>query len=319
MTAKNVKTLEPSTAVKKPHSMTSMYIDPISIEPNVGVAKDYPVMPNVIEDVETSETDKEGSEGMIGDLVDKDEHSVEKKDQSTDIVNIEDLDSDDVPIVQRLAPGITKRLKNRKCQAIESSNTPSKSLRKRASVGPTKRWSKVVTHISKNKPLKRKEIPSESSDSDHDVGHNVQDIVSTTRKQAYGKKILTSIPEVPIDNIPFHSVENVEKWKFVYQIRLTLERELGKNAFKCKEVMSLIQEARLMKTVTRFGKCCEILVKEFIMNISKEFDNKRSKEFRKVYARGRCVDFSPEVINRFLGINEDEKAELEVSNNVICR
>ncbi|XP_050890833.1 uncharacterized protein LOC127096287 [Lathyrus oleraceus] len=62
-----------------------------------------------------------------------------------------------------------------------------------------------------------------------------------------------------------------------------------------------------------------MLVKEFIVNISKECDNKRSKEFRKVYARGRCVDFSLEIINRFLGRNEEEQAEVEVSDNVICR
>lgn len=81
--------------------------------------------------------------------------------------------------------------------------------------------------------------------------------------------------------------------------------------------MSLIQEAGLMKSVIGFGKFYEMLVKEFIMNVSKECDNKRSKEFRKVYVRGRCVDFSPEIINRFLGRNEEEQAEVEVSDNVI--
>lgn len=100
--------------------------------------------------------DKEGPEGMNNDLGDIDEKFVEKKDQSTDIVNIEDLDYDDLPIDQRLAPRIAKRLKNRKGQAIETSNTPSKSLRKRASVCPTKGWSKVVTPVSKKKYLKRK-------------------------------------------------------------------------------------------------------------------------------------------------------------------
>ncbi|XP_050897710.1 uncharacterized protein LOC127104572 [Lathyrus oleraceus] len=199
--------------------------------------------------------DKEGSEGMTDDLANKDENSIEKKDQSTDIVNIEDLDSGDVPIGQRLPLGITKRLKNRKGQAIESSNTPSKYLKKRASVGPINRWKKVVTPVSKKKSLKRKE-----------------DIVSTARKQASGKKIPTNIHEVPIDIISFHYVENVEKWKFVYQRRLTLERELSKDAFECKEVMSLIQEAGLMKTVTGFW-----------------------------------------------GRNEEEQAEVEVSDNFICR
>ena len=55
-----------------------------------------------------------------------------------------------------------------------------------------------------------------------------------------------------------------------------------------------------MKIVIGFGKCYLMLVKEFIVNISKECDNKRSKEFRKVYVRGRCVDFSLETINSFL-------------------
>ncbi|XP_050908037.1 uncharacterized protein LOC127121622 [Lathyrus oleraceus] len=113
-------------------------------------------------------------------------------------------------------------------------------------------------------------------------------------------------------------MENVEKWKFVYQRRLMLERELGKNAFECKEVMGMIQEAGLMKSVTGFDKCYEMLVKEFIVNISKDCDNKMGKKFRKVYARGRCVNFSPEIINRFLGKNEEEQAEVEVSDNIIC-
>lgn len=56
MNAKNVKTLETTTVVKKPHSMISLYLDPISVEPNVGVSKDYPVMPNVMEDLEASKT-----------------------------------------------------------------------------------------------------------------------------------------------------------------------------------------------------------------------------------------------------------------------
>ncbi|XP_050920169.1 uncharacterized protein LOC127137791 [Lathyrus oleraceus] len=397
MTARNVNAPEPPIVVKKPQSMTSLYLDSINIEPNVDMSKDCTVATNVMEDVEAFETskrprsvttlskssmivaniddvdknirvlisqvlgidpktnvvpsvstslaqldnntenpmekfdvnvptpspeqskDKERSEEMTGDLGDKDKNPIEKNDQPTDIVNIEELGSDDVPIGQRLDPGIAKRLKNKKGQAIESSSTPSKSIRKRASVGPTKRWSKMVTPVSKNKSLKRKESPYESSESNHDVKHNVHDIISTSRKQASRKKIPANIPEVLIDNISFHFVENVEKWKFVYQTRLALERELEKDYFECKEVMSLIQEDGLMKNVTGFGKCYEMLVKEFIVNISKECDNKRSKEFRKVYVRGRCVDFSPEIINRFLGRNGEEQVKIEVSNNVICR
>ncbi|XP_050876887.1 uncharacterized protein LOC127080617 [Lathyrus oleraceus] len=266
MAARNVKILEPSTAIKKPHSMTSLYLYPINVEPNIGSSKECLVMPNVKKDVKayrtsnipraqpdnTTETpmdksdvnvstqspekskDKEESDGIPGGLDEKEGNSIDKNDQSTNIVNIEDLDSNHVPIGQRLAPRIAKMLKNKKGQAIESSSTPCKSLRRRTSVGPTKRQSKVITPVSQKKSLKRKEIPSESSESDHDVEHNVQDIISTARKQASRKKIPTNIPEVQIDNISFHSMENVEKWKLVYQTRLALEREQGKNAFECK-------------------------------------------------------------------------------------
>ncbi|XP_050915846.1 uncharacterized protein LOC127130940 [Lathyrus oleraceus] len=227
-------------------------------------------------------------------------------DQPIDIVNIEDLDSDDVPIGKRLAYGIAKRLKNRKGQVVGSSNAPSKSVIKKANVGPTKRWSKVVTPTPKKKSLKRKKVPSESSESDQDVEHNVQDIIS-------------NIPEVPLDNISFHSVENVEKWNYVYQRRLALERKLRKDEFECKKVLSLIQEVGLIKTIIGFRKCYEMLVKEFIVNIFEECDNKRRKEFRKVYVRGRCVDFSSEIINRFLGRNGEEQAEIKVSDDVVYK
>ncbi|XP_050874994.1 uncharacterized protein LOC127078596 [Lathyrus oleraceus] len=297
ITVINMNDPEPPKGVNKPMSMTILYLDPISIEPNIGLNEDCSTMTNVMENVEASGTsNKPRTEDITNELSSKDKNLI---DQPTDIVNIEELDSNDVPIGQRLAPGIAKRLKNRKGQVVGSSSTPSKSIKKKANVGPTKRWSKVVTHTPKKNSLKRKEVPSDSSESDQDVEHNVQDIISTSRKQASGKKIPANISKVPLHNISFHSVENVEKWKYVYQKRLELERELGKDAFECKEVLSLIQEAGLMKNATGFGKCYEMLVKEFIVNISKECDNKRRKEFRKVYVRGRCVYFSPEIINKF--------------------
>lgn len=135
-------------------------------------------------------------------------------------------------------------------------------------------------------------------------------------KKAVEKKGPANVPEVPIDNISFHYVKNVKKWKFVYQRRLVVERELGKDAFECKEVMGLIKEAGLMKSVDGFGKCYEMLIKEFIVNMFKDCDNKRSKEFIKVYARGKCVDFSIKIINRFMGRSEEEQAEVEVSDNI---
>ncbi|XP_050908139.1 uncharacterized protein LOC127121735 [Lathyrus oleraceus] len=307
MTSRNSNAPEPPTIVKKPQSMISLYLDPISIKPNVDMSKDYPVVTNVMDDVKASETNKIPRYVTTlskSNMIVADKHNIYNNirvlisqvlgighktnvvpDVSTslaqpdnDIENPMDKSNVNVPTLSpKLASGIVKRLKNRKDQAIESSITPSKSTRKRASVGPTKRWSKVVTPMSKKKFLKRKEAPSESSEFDHDVEHNVQEIISISRKKQ------------------------------------------GKDVFECKDEMSLIKEVGLMKIVTGFGKCYEMLVREFIVNISKECDNKRINEFRKVYVRGRCVYFSPEITNRFLGRNEEEQAEIEVSDNVICR
>ncbi|XP_050919301.1 uncharacterized protein LOC127136826 [Lathyrus oleraceus] len=76
--------------------------------------------------------------------------------------------------------------------------------------------------------------------------------------------------------------------------------------------MDLIQEAGLMKTVTQFSKYYEMLVKEFIVNLSEECADGKSKEFKKVYVRGKCVKFSPSVINKYLGRPDEAQPELEV-------
>ncbi|XP_050888880.1 uncharacterized protein LOC127094052 [Lathyrus oleraceus] len=162
---------------------------------------------------------------------------------------------------------------------------------------------------------KMKETPS--SDFEYDVEQNVQDII--TLNKYVGKKVPTNMPEVPIDNISFHSIENFEKWKFMYQRRLALETKHGKDALENKEVVSLIENAGLMKSVVGFGKCYEMLVKELIMNIPEDCDNKKSREYTKVYVRCICVKFSPEVINKFIGRCENEQAEVEVTDNIVCK
>ncbi|MCI03833.1 envelope-like protein, partial [Trifolium medium] len=60
-------------------------------------------------------------------------------------------------------------------------------------------------------------------------------------------------------------------------------------------------------------------VKEFLVNTSEDCDDPLSKEFRKVFVRGRCVEFSPTVINQYLERNEEPQAEAEVSDNDVCK
>lgn len=82
--------------------------------------------------------EKDDSNSIFVDTSDKEENSGVKKDQSIDIVNVDDLDSDDDPIGKRLAPGTDKRLKSRKGKILESTSKSPKAPKKSTSVGPAK-------------------------------------------------------------------------------------------------------------------------------------------------------------------------------------
>ncbi|XP_058774496.1 uncharacterized protein LOC131648786 [Vicia villosa] len=185
---------------------------------------------------------------------------------------------------------------------------PVKSRTKSVGVSPSKSWSKVV-------PKKRKERAVEESESDVEV--HVHD--TPLKKKPTTCKLSASVPEVPIDNVSFHFAASANRWKFVYQKRLALERKLAQNARDCKDIMDLIDAAGLIKIVVHLSKCYEMLVKEFIVNLSEECADKRSKEFRKVFVRGKCVNFSSTVINNLLGRSDEAQPELKVSDNKVCQ
>src|ERR1044072_1455320 len=83
--------------------------------------------------------------------------------------------------------------------------------------------------------------------------------------------------------------------------------------------MSLIRTAGLMKTVTQVGRCYESLVKEFIINVGPEVSKPRHADYYKVYVRGQSVEFSPVVINKFLGRSEEVVNKEQVSLESIVK
>ena len=230
----------------------------------------------------------------------------------SDFIDLEDVESDEEPIAKKLAPGIAERLQNRKGKTpiTRSGRIKTVAQKKSTPVTPTtSRWSKVEIPSKK-----RKEISS--SDSDDDVEPDVPDIKKAKKS---GKKVPGNVPDAPLDNISFHSIGNVERWKFVYQRRIALERELGRDALDCKEVMDLIKAAGLLKTVTKLGDCYESLVREFIVNIPSDITNRKSDEYQKVFVRGKCIRFSPAVINKYLGRPTEGVVAIAVSEHQIAK
>ncbi|KAH1262425.1 hypothetical protein GmHk_02G005054 [Glycine max] len=254
------------------------------------------------------------------------EESIEEEDQATeetpaprapepapgDLIDLEEVESDEEPIANKLAPGIAKRLQSRKGKTpiTRSGRIKTIAQKKSTPITPTtSRWSKVAIPSKK-----RKEISS--SDSDDDVELDVPDI---KRVKKSGKKVPGNVPDAPLDNISFHSIGNVERWKFVYQRRLALERELGRDALDCKEIMDLIKAAGLLKTVTKLGDCYESLVREFIVNIPSDITNRKSNEYQTVFVRGKGIRFSPAVINKYLGRPTEGVVDIAVSEHQIAK
>ncbi|KAL5161596.1 hypothetical protein HKD37_07G018862 [Glycine soja] len=229
-----------------------------------------------------------------------------------DLIDLEEVESDEEPIVNRLAPGIAERLQSRKGKTPikRSGRIKTMAQKKSTPITPTTSRRSKVAIPSK----KRKEISSSDSDDDVEL-----DVSTSKRAKKSGKKMPGNVPDAPLDNISFHSIGNVEKWKYVYQRRLAVERELGRDALDCKEIMDLIKAAGLLKTVTKLGDCYEGLVREFIVNIPSDITNRKSDEYQKVFVRGKCVRFSPAVINKYLGRPTEGVVDIDVSEHQIAK
>ncbi|KAH1190007.1 hypothetical protein GmHk_20G057669 [Glycine max] len=229
-----------------------------------------------------------------------------------DLIDLEEVESDEEPIANRLAPGIAERLQNRKGKTPlkRSGRIKTMAQKKSTPITPaTSRRSKVVIPSKK-----RKEISSSDSDDDVEL-----DVSTSKRAKKSGRKVPGNVPDAPLDNISFHSIGNVEKWKYVYQRRIAVERELGRDALDCKETMDLIKAAGLLKTVTKLGDCYEGLVREFIVNIPSDISNRKSDDYQRVFVRGKCVRFSPAVINKYLGRPTDGVIDIDVSEHQIAK
>ncbi|XP_045810321.1 uncharacterized protein LOC123904738 [Trifolium pratense] len=261
-----------------------------------------PVVPVNEKDTETS---------IPADVTTQDKSkSVRMPDTSeANVIDVESLQFKSTP-----KAGISRRLRSNTGKDIA---TPSEATKTK--IGPKKRWSKVtVPSESKKKIVKRKTVSSSDSDYEEDQDAGASPEASPLRS-AQRKRMAPNVPSVPIDNVSFHCVEYVDRWKFVVKRRMAIERNLTEEFLKCQDIVNLLEEAGLLNTVSKLGNCFDKLTREFLVNIPADCDNPLSPEYLKVYVRGKCVDFSPVVINEYLGRSTAPAAELETSMNEICR
>ncbi|KAH1210447.1 hypothetical protein GmHk_15G044753 [Glycine max] len=269
-------------------------------------------VPEADEDVPTSSTPNVSVPDVDKDVPTSSAPNAEALPSPSDLIDLEDVESDEEPIANKLAPGIAERLQSRKGKTPlkRSGRIKTMAQKKSTPITPTTSRRSKVAIPSK----KRKEISSSDSDDDVEL-----DVSTSKKAKKSGKKVPENVPDAPLDNISFHSIGNAERWKFVYQRRLALERELGRAALDCKEIMDLIMAAGLLKTVTKLRDCYESLVREFIVNIPSDITNRKSDEYQRVFVRGKCVRFSPAVINKYLGRPTDGVVDITVSEHQIAK
>ncbi|XP_058775586.1 uncharacterized protein LOC131649853 [Vicia villosa] len=203
-----------------------------------------------------------------------------------DVVNLDDLD-DSIDIADdELISSISHRVKTRKGKQVCDQDfskpqvTPQVTPQKKVTIKKIKKVPAEPSTTGSKTAVKKRKERSVSVPED-DVLSDVPDIPS--KKKIAVTKSSTKVRDVPLDNIYLHYASNAIQWKFVYQRRLALERELANDALECQEVMKLIKSAGLIKTVTHFSKCYEMLVKEFIVNLSQDCGDGRTDDFHKFY------------------------------------
>ncbi|XP_050885341.1 uncharacterized protein LOC127090059 [Lathyrus oleraceus] len=233
----------------------------------------------------------------------------EKHDDVNVVIDLEDGSSDDQEgiLIHHMKTSVAKRMKTRKGKFMAELMLARKS-KKTVGIGSSKPWSKVE--------VKKRKV-RDDSEPEENVEEDVPDI--SPAKKTTVRKSPVKVTAVRLDNISFHLEDGAAKWKFVIQRGVAVERELGKDVVDVKEVMDLIKVVGLLKIVAGFSPCYEGLVKEFIVNIPEDIADKNNKEFCKVYVRGKCITFSPNVINNFLGRKIEGVGELEVTDNQVCR
>ncbi|XP_050885287.1 uncharacterized protein LOC127088741 [Lathyrus oleraceus] len=134
-----------------------------------------------------------------------------------------------------------------------------------------------------------KNVSDEAEQNDAHEGSNIDKPLENVGSEVV--RVTHDVSDNPkADTVNLEEFSDNELWKYVYHKRLALERELVQNVLECKEIVDLIQEAGLMKTVTQLSKCYETLVKEFIVNVSEECaDVITANQVRKWPLKGKLV------------------------------
>lgn len=112
-------------------------------------------------------------------------------------------------------------------------------------------------------------------------------------------------------NFYTHAIK--EKWKKFKRLRCFSERKIDEVSFSQYNIVDLLKNRNLMKTVYAIEPYAESGVRYFYTNLLKSFGNPCSNNCGKVYVRGKVFTVSTGLINEYLG-TKDVETEACVEN-----
>ncbi|VFQ59368.1 unnamed protein product [Cuscuta campestris] len=84
------------------------------------------------------------------------------------------------------------------------------------------------------------------------------------------------------------------------------QRNIDVDDFTLKtNLMSLLKDRKLLKSVTLPGSYVKQVIREFYCNLNENFAQPTDENFEKVFVRGKHYDFSPAAVNTFLGMTDE--------------
>ncbi|PNX70901.1 putative envelope-like protein, partial [Trifolium pratense] len=172
--------------------------------------------------------------------------------EDPDVVIMNETTVSDKSLPTNSEASVARRTRSRTGKGVETANTPvqtpkptraAKSTGKKPLYGPPKPVSKVVPRTEEKQKVKKRKAPP-TSDSEFEPETDVAASGSTSRK-SIGRKKVPSVPYAPLDNVSFHLENGSARWKFVYHMRLALERNLKEDILQCQSVVEAIEYAGL--------------------------------------------------------------------------
>ncbi|XP_073120674.1 uncharacterized protein [Henckelia pumila] len=108
----------------------------------------------------------------------------------------------------------------------------------------------------------------------------------------------------------FYSKDIADTWNMCVDREFLEEHNIDSESYGAKNMVKFFVVRNLLSTVTTAGSYSEKIIREFYCNLTENLRDPRYAIHGKVYMRGQIFQFSPAIINGFLGTHFVEDAEL---------